>query len=79
MFGYFASYTRITDRTPEILGGIESLEEITLDTCAGLTNRGIAALARLPGLRRLSASGMPHVTPEIATAFGPGVRVDIRP
>ena len=76
---YFASYTRITDRTPEILGGIESLEEITLDTCAGLTNRGIAALARLPGLRRLSASGMPHVTPEIATAFGPGVRVDIRP
>ena len=59
---YFASYTRITDRTPEILGGVESLEEVTLHTCAGLTNRGIAALARLPRLRRLEASGMPHVT-----------------
>ena len=44
-----------------------------------LTNRGIAALARLPRLRQLEASGMPHVTPEVATAFGPGVRVGIRP
>jgi hypothetical protein len=75
---YFASYNRITDRTPQILSGISSLEEITFDTCAGVTNHGIAALARLPRLRRLSASGMPRVTPEVAAAFGQGVRVEIR-
>jgi hypothetical protein len=61
---YFASYTRITDRTPEILSTIASLEEITLDTCVGVTDKGLAALARLPRLRSLRASGMPGVTPE---------------
>src|SRR6266852_5132838 len=53
---YFASYNRITDRTPEILSGMSSLEEITFDTCAGLTNAGIGALARLPRLRELRVS-----------------------
>jgi Leucine Rich repeat len=61
---YFASYTRITDRTPEILSGIPSLEEITFDTCMGVTDRGIAALERLPRLRALHVSGMPGVSQE---------------
>lgn len=72
---YVASYNRITDRTPEMLSGIPTLEEITFDTCAGLTNDGIAALARLPRLRRLSVSGMRNVTPDVASAFGSGVQV----
>lgn len=76
---YFASYNRITDRTPELLGGMESLEEITFDTCAGLTDRGIAALARLPKLRKLSASGMGNVTGAAVRAFGDGVTVRWRP
>jgi hypothetical protein len=72
---YFASYNRITDRTPEMLGGMPSLEEVTFDTCAGLTNAGITALARLPRLRELRVSGMKHVTADVLSAFGPGVHV----
>jgi hypothetical protein len=72
---YFASYTRITDRTPEILSGIDSLESITFDSCAGLTDAGIAKLARLPRLRELRAESMPGVTRDVAAAFPPHVRV----
>jgi hypothetical protein len=38
---YFASYNRITDRTPEILSGMVSLESVILDTCIGVTNTGV--------------------------------------
>jgi hypothetical protein len=72
---YFASYNRVTDRTPEILSGMVSLEQVTFDSCAGLSNAGIAALARLPRLRELSVGRMPRVTAEIAAAFPPHVRV----
>ena len=72
---YFASDTRITDRTPELLSGMPSLEEITFDSCAGLTNAGIASLARLPRLRELRVGSMPNVTADVAAAFPAGVRV----
>jgi len=72
---YFASYNRITDRTPEILSGMPSLEQIVFDSCAGLTNAGIVALARLPRLRELRVSGMRGVTGEVAAAFPDSVRV----
>jgi hypothetical protein len=54
---YFNSYTTITDRTPEILSTMDSLERITFDACHGLTDAGIATLARLPRLRELSVAG----------------------
>jgi hypothetical protein len=72
---YFASYNRITDRTPEILSRVDSLEDVTFDSCAGLSNVGIAALARLPRLRELRVESMPRVTADVATAFPPSVRV----
>jgi hypothetical protein len=50
---YFASYTRITDVTPALLATIPTLEEVTLSGCAGITDRGVAALAGLPRLRRV--------------------------
>jgi hypothetical protein len=75
---YFASYTRITDRTPELLSRMDSLERITLDGCAGVTNIGLAHLARLPHLRELRVSG-PRVTPEIASDFPPRVLVHYSP
>jgi hypothetical protein len=72
---YFVSYNRITDRTPELLSGIDTLEEVTIDSCAGLTDAGIATLSRLPRLRTLRLSGMPRVTAAVTAAFGPGVNV----
>ena len=71
---YFNSYTTITDRTPELLSGMDSLERITFDACHGLTNAGVARLARLPRLRGASrerASGhercrAPMFSPEVS-------------
>jgi hypothetical protein len=71
---YFNSYTTITDRTPELISTMDSLERITFDTCHGLTNAGIARLARLPKLRELRASGR-GITPDVRAAFPPGVEV----
>ena len=73
---YFNSYTTITDRTPELLSGMESLERITFDTCHNLTNAGIAHLARLPrlGVLRVSARG---VTADVAKVFRPEVSVSV--
>jgi hypothetical protein len=71
---YFNSYTLITDRTPQLLSGMDSLERVTFDTCHGLTNAGVAKLARLPRLRELRVSGG-AVTREVRAAFPPGVSV----
>jgi hypothetical protein len=72
---YFASYTRISDRTPELLAGMDSLERITLDGCSGVTNAGLAHLTRLPRLRELRVSG-PQITSGIVSEFPSRVRVD---
>lgn len=72
---YFASYNRITDRTPELLATMPTLESVIFDTCASVTSAGISALARLPNLTQLSVSGMPRVTRDVLSAFGPGVEV----
>jgi Leucine Rich repeat len=71
---YFASYTRITDRTPELLSQIRSLESVTFDGCAGVTNVGLAHLATLPRLRELRVSGQ-QITPEIEGSFPSRIRV----
>jgi hypothetical protein len=71
---YFASYTRITDRTPELLSQMDSLERITLDGCAGVTNSGLSHLARLPRLRELRVSG-PLITSDVESLFPSRVRV----
>ena len=73
---YFASYTKITDRSMEILGRMISLETISFYGCPGVTNAGVVALAGLPRLRELHVSG-PQITPECAPAFSANVRVEI--
>jgi len=75
---YFNSYTTITDRTPELLSGMDSLERITFDTCHDLTNAGVARLTRLPRLRELRVSGK-GVTSEVNSAFPPRVSVFYAP
>jgi hypothetical protein len=75
---YFNSYTVVTDRTPEVLSKMDSLERITFDACHNLTNEGVAKLARLPHLKELRVSGK-GVTPEIKSSFPPGVTVHYSP
>lgn len=72
---YFASHTRITDRTPQLLATMASLERVTLDSCVEVTDAGVAALANLPRLQELGVSGMPHVSRDVASVFAPPVRV----
>jgi hypothetical protein len=71
---YFNSYTTITDRTPELLSGMASLERITFDGCHNLTNAGLAHLATLPRLRELRVSGR-GIRADAAAAFRPEVAV----
>ena len=54
---YFASYTRITDRSPELLSHRDSLERITFDGCASVTNAGLTHLARLPRFESYACPG----------------------
>ncbi len=71
---YFNSYTTITDRTPELLAAMHSLERITFDACHRLTDAGVAQLARLPRLRELRVSGR-GITGAVAAAFPERVAV----
>ena len=71
---YFNSYTTITDRTPELLSTMDSLERVTFDACHGLTNAGVARLARLPKLRELRVAGK-GLTPDVTGLFPPTVNV----
>jgi hypothetical protein len=71
---YFNSYTTITDRTPELLSTMDSLERVTFDSCHELTDAGIARLARLLKLRELRVSGR-RITSGVRAPFPPGVEV----
>ncbi len=71
---YFNSYTTITDRTPELLSTMDSFERITFSACHGLTDAGVARLARLPRLRELHVSGQ-RITVGVGARFPPSVTV----
>jgi hypothetical protein len=72
---YYAGCTQISDRSLEILGGMESLEQVDLYGCQKVTDRGLPFLARLPRLRETHLDGMPGVTLDGARVFRPGVHV----
>lgn len=75
---YFNSYTTITDRTPELLSRMDGLERITFDACHGLTDEGVAKLARLPSLKELRVSGK-GVTARVQSMFPASVTVNREP
>jgi hypothetical protein len=72
---YYAGMTRITDRSLETLGRMQSLERLEFWQCAGITNAGVAHLAGLPRLREIALDGCPGVTRDAVALFPPGVRV----
>jgi F-box/leucine-rich repeat protein 14 len=72
---YYAGLTQITDRSLEILGGMESLEQVELYECLHVTDAGLPFLARLPRLREVHLNGLPGVSLDGTRAFQPGVHV----
>ena len=73
---YYAGYSRITDRSLEILSRMSSLEKIVFEGCSGIGNAGVARLASLPRLREVSIGGSPNVTRDGAAVFPRTVRVN---
>jgi ankyrin repeat protein len=72
---YFASYTRITDRSLEILASMRSLESIELYGCPGVTDAGVAALAIAPSLSEVRVKG-PKLTRACTAGFPARIRVE---
>jgi hypothetical protein len=66
---YHAGYTLMTDRSLELLGQMNSLEELSFEGCKFITDAGIAFLTNLPRLREISIGGCPSVTRAGVTGF----------
>jgi hypothetical protein len=73
---YYAGQTQITDRSLEILGGMTSLEEVTLSACAGISDAGLVHLARLPRLKKVAVDASARVTRAGIAVFPADVSVD---
>lgn len=71
----YAGLTQITDRSLDVLGHMPSLEQIDLFECPGVTNAGLASLARLPSLHTVVLEGVQGVTLEGTRVFPPHIRV----
>jgi hypothetical protein len=76
---YHAGYTLITDRSLELLGRMNSLEELSFEGCKFISDAGIGFLTTLPNLREISIGGCPKVTRTGVTGFASGVRVNYDP
>jgi hypothetical protein len=72
---YYAGLTQITDRSLELLGQIQSLEQVELYECNGVTDAGLPFLATLPHLREVHLDSLPGVTLNGTRVFPQGVRV----
>jgi len=73
---YHAGYTRITDRTLEMLSRMTSLEELSFERCKWITDAGVALLASLPRLRKISIGSSPNVMRRGMSVFPASVRIN---
>lgn len=72
---YYAGQTYITNRSLELLGGMDSLEKLEFWNISGITQEGVAALARLPRLKQVSFDGCVNITLDATSVFGEAVEV----
>jgi hypothetical protein len=72
---YYAGLTQITDRSLEILGRMQSLEQVEFYECNGVTDAGLPFLAELPHLREVHLDSLPHVTLAGTRVFPKHIRV----
>ncbi len=73
---YYAGLTQITDRSLEILGRMTTLETVDFFETKGVTDAGLAHLAKLPRLREVNLSGLPNITLQGTKVFPAHVRVN---
>ena len=73
---YHAGYTRITDRSLELLSQMNSLEQVSFEGCKWITDAGLASLATLPHLREFSIGNSPRVTRAGISPFPLHIRVN---
>jgi hypothetical protein len=73
---YHAGYTRITDRSLEMLAQMRSLEEMSFEGCRWITDAGLVSLAALPRLREISIGNCPGVTRAGVSVFAADIRVN---
>ena len=72
---YYAGLTQITDRSLEILGRMETFENLEFWQCMSITDAGVAHLAALPQLKRIAIHNSPHVSRRVTKLFRDSVRV----
>jgi F-box/leucine-rich repeat protein 14 len=71
--------TQITDKSLDVLSGMDSLQQILLQKCNRLTDEGLAKLQRLPLLRSLSLQQCQGLTEKGIGVFGVDVQVNFQP
>jgi ankyrin repeat protein len=76
---YYAGASLITDRSLELLSGMETLERVEIYECPGVSDSGLAFLARLPKLREVAFAGLPQVTEQGLSIFPGHVHVEYLP
>ena len=72
---YYAGLTQITDRSLEVFGRMDSLEEFEMYEVNSVTDAGLRALTNLPCLREVRLSHLPGVTLQGTRVFPTSVRV----
>jgi hypothetical protein len=72
---YYAGQTQITDRSLELLGGMESIEDLAFSACAGISDAGLGHIAKLPRLRKVAIDETARVTRAGMKMFPARVRV----
>jgi ankyrin repeat protein len=73
---YYAGLTQITDRSLEVLGRMSTLEAVELFETKNISDAGLGYLAKLPHLKRVELSGLPHVTLAGTRVFPASVQVN---
>ena len=72
---YYAGLTQITNRSLELLGRIQTLQQVEFYETKGITDAGLPFLAQLPALREVAIDSAPGVTLEGTRVFPAHVRV----
>lgn len=71
--------TRITDRSLEVMGQMDSLKSVLFWKCPGISDAGLARLTRLPNLETLDLQQCEGLTAGCVDGFRPEVRVNYQP